>query len=76
MRKHILIYICLSLLLAMLNTSAKVGIIINKNLYPFIKEALHTYITDVNTIEKKKVWVNSTSFDETNTIYELRNTLQ
>lgn len=37
-----------------------IGIIVNKDLYPSIKEALDIYISDCKTIEKKNIWLNTT----------------
>lgn len=57
------------------NVHAKVGIIVNKDLYSSIESSIETFISDLNTIEEKTVWLNSTSFKETNTIEELKDSL-
>lgn len=59
----------------LLPATAKIGIVVNKDLYSSISTAVQTYIADVNAIEKKSVWLNAATFVETNTIKQLRDTL-
>jgi len=53
----------------------KIGIIVNKHLYPSIKASIDRYIADVELIEGKRVWLDSATFDETNNKKELRDSL-
>jgi hypothetical protein len=56
--------------------AGKVGIIVNKSLYPLIKTALDTYIEDVKQIEKKDVWLESTKYDETSSPDDVKNDIK
>ncbi|WP_300674589.1 InlB B-repeat-containing protein [Desulfoluna sp.] len=55
---------------------ARVGIVVNKDLYPLIKDSLSTYISDLRTIEGKEVWLSSDRFDDSDTIADLKAMLQ
>jgi len=54
----------------------KIGIIVNKDLYSSIQNSIATYVADVNSIEKKDVWLEKDNFDETNTPQELKDALK
>lgn len=59
-------YMCLCILALCSGLSAKVGVIVNKDLYPLIRNAVLTYVNDVRTIDGKVVWVDTTTFDSGN----------
>jgi len=43
--------------------NAKIGIVVNKDIYPQIRSEVRTYINDVVSIDHKSVWVDTTTFD-------------
>jgi|GEM_PF-3063350 len=70
------LYILLFLLgIMILQSSAEIGIIVNKSLYPFIQSSINQYIADLNIHENKTVWLNGTTFDETRPIKQLKDSL-
>lgn len=42
----------------------KIGILVNGDLYPQIRESVLMYANDVVEVEKKSVWIDSTTFNE------------
>ncbi len=56
--------------------AGKVGIIVNKSLYSLIKTSLDTYIEDVKQIEKKDVWLESSTYDETSSPDDLKSDIK
>lgn len=65
----------LPVLVISFSTSAKIGIVVNENLYPYIQRSVNTYISDLGTIENKQVWLNTT-FTANNSVEELRDSLR
>jgi hypothetical protein len=63
------------LLLLTSSLFARIGIVVNKELYPSISASVQTYLNDVKRIEGKSSWLNSTTFTETNPIKQLRDSL-
>ncbi|MBN2037373.1 MAG: T9SS type A sorting domain-containing protein [Chitinispirillaceae bacterium] len=67
------------MLLAFLFTTTlfgKVGIIVNKDLYPSISAAVTRYISDVESIEGKEVWLDKDNFTDANTVSQLKDALK
>ncbi len=56
--------------------AGKIGIIVNKNLYPLIESSINTYIEDVQQIEQKGVWLEATTYDETSSPDDLKNNIK
>ena len=52
-----------------------IGIIVNKHLYPSIRNSIHSYASDLITIEARKVWIDGESFDSTSSPQALRDSL-
>ena len=78
MNKKIIIplsILIISLFSANTFAAGKIGIIVNKHLYPSIQTSVDMYINDVKNIEGKDVWLNGTTFDESNDKKELRDSL-
>ena len=69
MQKHAKAFVVLALLLVCspATSLARIGIVVNKDLYPHIAGAVQQYIEDIQKIEEKSVWLDYTSFgyDET-----------
>ncbi len=77
MNKKLMISISI-LLLSVLSSNlfAKIGIIVNKDLYPQISTSLDTYIEDLKAIEGEDVWLEKDEFDDTKTPEDLRSALK
>lgn len=56
--------------------NGKIGIIINKDLYPSIKTSIDMYIKDLKAIENMDVWLEASTFDDAGTVYQLKDTLK
>jgi hypothetical protein len=52
-----------SMCMAQTASAGKIGVIVNKDIYANIKSAVTQYINDIQTIEHKPVWVDTTTFD-------------
>ena len=66
----------ISLFLANTVAAGKIGIIVNKHLYPSIQTSITMYINDIKNIEGKDVWLDGITFDESNDKKELRDSLR
>lgn len=55
---------------------AKIGVIVNKDLYPFVQQSITQYVFDINQIEKKSVWLEKSTFDAAGNIFALRDSLR
>jgi hypothetical protein len=58
--------------LVSLSLAGEIGVIVNKDLYPSVKAAVDNYVADVESIEKKDVWLDATSYNDNNTPQELK----
>lgn len=67
MKKNKLLFVALTMLTIFVSLSfgSTVGIIVNSDFYPQIRESVQKYADDIRTIEKKEVWIDSTSFSDT-----------
>ncbi len=74
--KNYYLSILLSLFILCSFGFAKVGIVINKDLYSKISVSVDQYVQNLEIIENKTVWINSTDFNELNTTMQLRDTLK
>jgi hypothetical protein len=66
----------LALLLLTVSLHAKIGIIVNKDLYPSVSESIDGYIADLGAIEGKDVWLQTTYFDDQSSPDDLRDSLK
>jgi hypothetical protein len=56
--------------------AGKIGIIVNKDLYPSIKTSIDQYVKDLKEIEDKDVWVESTTYTAASTCQALKDDLK
>lgn len=54
---------------------AKVGVIVNKDIFPDIRDAVTAYAEDVKNIENIEVWIDGETFSETNSVKQLKDLL-
>ncbi len=66
--------IVLSLLF--ISSNAKIGIIVNKDLYPSIKNSIDQYIADLEKVEGKKAWLDKDNFSDRSRTSALKNALK
>lgn len=57
------------------SSEGRIGIIVNKQLFPSISLAIQGYIHNLDAIEGKSVWLNGTHFNSTNTPLEMKDSL-
>ncbi len=73
-KQSILSIICVLCVVLSAPVSAKIGILVNKDLHSSISDAVDGYIDDLKSIEGKDVWLETT-FDESNTVQEIKDAL-
>jgi hypothetical protein len=71
-KQTISMIITLCLVLFTLDSFAKIGLIINKDLYPSVREEIQALANDINTIEGESIWIDSTTYNEENSAEDLR----
>lgn len=59
-----------------LDAEAQIGIIVNKNLYPFVNRSVDNYIKDLGAIEGHEVWTNRDDFSNDNNIEGMKGQIQ
>ena len=75
MRITKLFIICIFLFLLSIQTIAKIGIVVNKDLYPSIENAITLYIADLAAVEGKDAWLDYTTFDDQNSPSVLKDSI-
>jgi len=58
------------------NLAAKIGVIVNKDLYPSIKTSVDQYVADLKSVQGKDVWLEKDNFTEVNTVAQLKDALK
>ncbi len=53
-----------------------IGIIVNKDLYSSVEDAIQTYINDLEKIADKDVWLNVETFDDNGSVAALKDSLK
>lgn len=56
--------------------AGKVGVIVNKDLYPSIKSSIDQYIADLKNADGKDVWLEAEKYGPTSNIADLKNDLK
>lgn len=59
-----------------LSFAGEIGVIVNKDLYPSVKATVDRYVEDVKSIEKKEVWLETTSFDDNSTPQQMKEAIK
>ena len=70
------ILFCLSIAAIVATSHAKIGIIVNRDLYPAVQNSIQSYINELGYIEIKDVWLNSSTFNSTSSTVALRDSLR
>lgn len=70
------VLIIISLFSVNLFAQGTIGIIVNKDLWSSVQGSVEGYAADVETIENKSVWICATTFTETNSETQLKDSLK
>jgi hypothetical protein len=54
---------------------AKIGIVVNKSIYPYIQNSITQYINDIQQLQNNSCWLNAITFDETNSVQQLKDSI-
>jgi hypothetical protein len=73
--RSIILMLALAIGVQTTQSFAKVGIIVNRDLYPSVQTAIQSYINDLSTTDGTPVWLNAGSFISTSSKAALRDSL-